>query len=357
MKKTLIAIAALVATGAFAQSSVTISGSFDPSLAMSKTTYGDDTSVGQTFIRNNSRGTSNVTFRITEDLGAGMSAIALYEADFNAGAKVDQAAAAPTAGAYAGYTTTTSANSLGALGGELYLGLTGGFGSFKLGAANTPSLTTQAARQAYGTKLGGGFGTTMGTSHVRESNSIVYATPVFGGFSGAIGYALNSTKDVNAAAALSDTGTKTDIGLNYASGPLMASYSLFNQGSTSAATSNKQHNLAVQYALGAARLYAGYHNESLSVAPGAADKKAAGYNLGVKYDITSAFAAMANYGKLNDKSAADLNQTITSMGVDYAMSKRTTAYMRMENRNVANVVTATSAKSVSTTAFGLQHNF
>jgi len=55
MKKSLIALAALAATSAFAQSSVQVVGTFDPSFANVQTTYGNNTSVTNQLIRNNTR--------------------------------------------------------------------------------------------------------------------------------------------------------------------------------------------------------------------------------------------------------------------------------------------------------------
>jgi len=83
MKKSLIALAALAATGAFAQSSVTLTGTFDPSIANAKTTYGNGASVSQNFVRNNSQGTSQITVKGVEDLGGGLKASFLLENDFD----------------------------------------------------------------------------------------------------------------------------------------------------------------------------------------------------------------------------------------------------------------------------------
>ena len=74
MKKSLIALAALAATSAFAQSSVQIVGQFDPSIANSAVTYGNGNKVTNTAVRNNSQGTSQITFKGVEDLGGGLKA-------------------------------------------------------------------------------------------------------------------------------------------------------------------------------------------------------------------------------------------------------------------------------------------
>jgi len=161
MKKSLIALAALAATSAFAQSSVQLVGTFDPSVANSTTTYSGG-KVSNTFIRNNSQGTSQITFKGTEDLGGGLKASFLLENDFDTRYDANGPMGLTAAG--------TKCNNLGSGGGEQFLAIEGGMGKLQVGAANTPSLTTQASRQPFSTKIGGGFNSTMGTSHVRTNN-------------------------------------------------------------------------------------------------------------------------------------------------------------------------------------------
>jgi predicted porin len=69
MKKTLVAIAALAATGAFAQSSVTIYGNLDQTMFR-----GTDNGKTYSDIASNAGSTSTLGFRGKEDLGAGLSA-------------------------------------------------------------------------------------------------------------------------------------------------------------------------------------------------------------------------------------------------------------------------------------------
>ncbi len=346
MKKTLIAIAAVAATSAFAQ--VQITGTFDPSYAMTKTTAGDNTAVSQSLIRNNSRGTTNFTFRINEDLGGGLKAIALAEFDFNAGVNTNQ-----NVNVYAGFTGAASApqnNVMGSGGGEVFTGLSGSMGSIKLGTANTPSLSTQAGRQPFGTKMGGGFGTTMGSSHVRESSSIVLASNVYSGFSAVVGNSRGTNPDATTTL-LGTAGSKNDVGLFYAAGPVRAGASYFS------GNGNGQQTYFAQYDIGAATIFAGMQNEKL-----AGLEQNSGYNIATKYALSGTTSVMANLGKLTDKTLTagvlnGQNQKISGLGLDYALSKMTTAYVRYENRVNDNVVLATKVKSQSTTAFGLMVNF
>ena len=88
MKKTLVALAALAATASFAD--VVLTGTFDPTVVKTSTTYGNNAVANQTNMTYNGRGTSQITFKVSEDLGGGLTAIALMENDFQAQNKEDQ---------------------------------------------------------------------------------------------------------------------------------------------------------------------------------------------------------------------------------------------------------------------------
>ena len=79
MKKTLIAMAALAATSAFAQSSVSIVGFVD---AGYKNTSSGIASNKKSEIAINGTGTTAIHFRGVEDLGGGMKALFQAEIDW-----------------------------------------------------------------------------------------------------------------------------------------------------------------------------------------------------------------------------------------------------------------------------------
>ena len=365
-----VALAALAATASFAQSSVTISGTFDPSFASQKSTYGNGAEVTQQLIRNNSQGTSQITFKGVEDLGGGLKASFLLENDFDAGKDATAA--------------------IGSLGGEQYLALEGGFGKIAAGAPNTPSLTAQSAANPFGTKIGSGFGL-MNTSHVRNNNTLVYSTPVFNGFSAAIAYG-NQTKAVNSTATASTstigavtTGANTDIGLNYANGPLTAGVSYWTTAATpglpaavaataGAASKNEETNAYVTYDFGVAKLGAGYYTEK-QASTGAAlgvsgviaatgvmsvqslDSKA--WNVSANVPLGNGLSLFANYGRKDDKTSLNLDAKIYAVGLKKELSKNTSLYARYVDQTVDNVATTALAqvKKQTTTLVGLQTNF
>lgn len=330
MKKTLIALAALAATAAFAQDAVSIKGTLDPSYQNVVTTNNAGNAFTQNKIANNAQGTSQVTFYGTENLGGGLKALFLYEMDFDA-TVID-----------ATTTTATSGHVAGSRGGEVYAGLSGGFGSIKLGGANTPSLTTQGSRQFFGTKIGSGFGGVQGTGHVRSNGSMVYATPSFSGFSAAVGYIPQTDTSLTAT-----TKATSDVGVFYANGPLNAGVSVWNQEGTTGQT-----NLFVSYAIGAATVTVGAHSEDI------AGKKSTGQNIALKYALNGNMDLLANVGRLDDQEATDNDKNISAIGLQYRLSKRTSIYGRyvLENNSYATVVSTDVAK-VQTTLVGLQHNF
>ena len=331
MKKTLVAIAALSAISAFAQSSVTLSGTLDPSIATSNTTYGNGTSVSNSFVRNNSQGTSQITFTGVEDLGGGLKASFRYEGDFTVA------------------TGAGVSNSIGGSGGDIFAALEGGFGKIYIGTPNTPSLSVQAARNFIGTKIGSGFGGVSGSGHVRENGSVRYDSPVFGGFSGVVYYTFGSSS-VSAAntggAATAEVNPKTDIGLFYNNGPISAGLSFYNQDGV-----NSQTNLSASYNLGVAKVYLGYHTEDKK--PGSSR----GYNLAADFNVSPSLVVYGNYGILDDETTANLDRKIAALGAKYSLSKRTSVYTRYVNEQNDNVNSASAIRSVNTFLAGVQHNF
>ena len=352
------ALAALAATASFAQSSVTISGTFDPSVQNQKVTYGNNASVSNSFIGNNGQGTSQITFKGVEDLGGGLKASFLLENDFNTrfdATQIGAATAAPTAPLSGGVKTGLA--NFGSLGGEQYLALEGGFGKVALGAPNTPTLTAQAASNPFSTKAGGGFGV-VNSGKVRNSNTVMYSTPVFSGFSAALAYSFKTTADANPATAIGAVADITDIGLNYANGPLAAGFSNYKTAAVGATAEKTDNNVYATYDFGVAKLGAGYYTQKQT---GSVDNK--GFNVSANVPLNANLNLLANYGKLDDKLAANKDATIAAIGLKYALSKNTSVYARyvdQKNDNAATAATATAGvgvKSIKTSLVGMQTNF
>ena len=188
-------MAALAATSAFAQSSVTISGTFDANVKSAQTTYAiSGNKVTQNSLGYSDQGTSGIVFKGVEDLGGGLKTIFWYELNFNptrGSTNLKVANDTPAAGPSATNQNSSLNN------GEIFIGLSGGFGDFKIGSPNTPSLTSQTSRHPFGTKVGGGFAGVTGVGHVRQDKAISYATPSLGGFTAVLNVAAKVNPDTN----------------------------------------------------------------------------------------------------------------------------------------------------------------
>jgi predicted porin len=321
MKKTLIALAAVAVSGAaFAQSNVSISGTFDPSYSRVKA----GTAATATTLADSQQGTSGINFRGTEDLGGGLKAYFRYEANFDSTSGGDTDATRGLVRA-----------------GEVFVGLQGGFGSVQIGRPNSHTLAAQTARHAFGTKVGGGFTGATGTSNVRNADSIKYTSPTFSGFT------VGGTHQLKSAAP-GGVNAWNEIGVFYANGPLRVSFTNVAQKDTIA-----QNNIAVSYNLGVATVFVGYHNQDNK--QNLANSKNKGQNIAVSAPM-GAITLMANMGKLNVNGGNAGDRDLTAVGARYDLSKRTNVYARYVSEKTKGATSATDS-TTKTTLVGLQHNF
>lgn len=356
MKKSLIALAALAATGAFAQSTVTISGLVDTGYQLVNTA-----GVKTQGVAANGTGTTVLTVAGSEDLGGGLKANFQLQItpDFINGAGVE------------GSSNTADFKKSVGTGQQAYVGLAGGFGEVQAGRVNSNVLDAWGNGSVFGTAIGSGYSSngniytrysasataTAQSAPTRFNGAIRYISPSFNGFSGSL---LVVPKGA-------DTGvqTVTDFGLKYNNGPLnvmFASQEIKQSGAVTApggflsgtnvltdGATNKVNALSANYAIGAATVYGAYWTEK-QTATTAVD--AQGYMLGAKY-VMGATTLLASYGNNDDKTAANKDGKIAGIGADYALSKRTNLYVRYDDRTNA---TATN-DSVKRTAFGVKHTF
>jgi predicted porin len=333
MKKSIVAFAALAALSAgtaFAQSSVAISGTFDASAVNAKTTYGNGSSASQTGLRNSNQGTSQITFKGEEILGGGLKASFLLENGFD--------------------TARDGTDNFGSKGGEQYLALEGGFGKVALGAPNTPTRAIQLASNPFGSKVGSGFGS-VNSGRLRQSNSVVYTSPTYNGFTAAAGYSFHNNADTTAIPAVAATASSTDLSLTYTQGPLSAGISSWRTDAVGSTASLNEVNAFGSYDMGVAKLSAGYFQQKQSLV-----SDYTGYNIGATVPLMANFSLFANYAHKNDQMALNQDKDIYAIGAQYTLSKRTSVYARFVDEKTDNA-SLTQAKDVKTTLVGLQHNF
>ena len=390
MKKTLIALAALAATSVFAQSSVSIVGFVDTGF---KNTSGDNALTKKSELAINGTGTTAIHFRGVEDLGGGLKALFQAEIDWN-----------PTQSSTLNGAAGSQYYAGSPFNGEQFLGLSGGFGSIKLGTPNAAALETNAVAQPFGTALGGGYsstvarmgvnsyginqfvgGSTSSNRVVRHEKTARYDTPEFSGFKGSVEYAFGNN---NATTLSSNTEKYQAVGLKYANGPLNVMFSNTKATGNNAAGSfagvvttsmvvpanvllngeTITHNfLAANYTFGPATVYGGYttsKNNAASAATGGNKENAVSYNIAGKYVISSTISLMANYIRVNDKNQINADANIFGLGADYRLSARTALYARYEGykKLATNVVAgnpASGANSVNQNVYmiGVNHSF
>ena len=336
MKKTLIALAAVAATGAaFAQSSVTLFGIVDLNVRNVKQGGESLTSMSQDGIAS-----SRLGFRGVEDLGGGMKAGFWLEASLN-----------PDTGTPNGLQFQRRST----------VSLMGGFGEIRLGRDYTPTFWNHTVYDPFGTVGVGSSVNTFSvlgsgaTTLVRADNSLGYFLPNFGGFSGQFMYALKEAKTANT------PGEYTGIRLTYAAGPLSVALATATEGSSIETESFKRTNVGASYDFGVVKPMAQYTIGKFGSAE-------------VKHLMVGVVAPVgpgnikASYTRSDYNPAAgngDANQI--AVGYDYNLSKRTAVYgtySRLTNKNggssfglTPNAAAQTANGKSTGIEFGVRHSF
>jgi predicted porin len=335
MKKTLIALAAVAASGAaFAQSSVTLFGIVDLNIRNVRQGGDNLTSLSQDGIAS-----SRLGFRGVEDLGGGMSAGFWREAGLN-----------PDTGTPAGLQFQRRST----------VSLMGGFGEVRLGRDYTPTFWNHTVYDPFGT-VGVGSSintfTNLGsgaTTLVRANNTIAYFTPNLGGFGAQIQYSFKETTAAN------DPNEYAGIRLTYAAGPLSVGLATASEGSTIPTESFKRTNIGAAYDFGFLKPMAQYTQGKFGAA------KVNHYLLGVVAPL-GAGNIKASYVRSDYNAAAgDFDANQIAVGYDYNLSKRTALYgtvSRIANKNGGTKGLTPAAAPVTPSGnstgieFGVRHAF
>jgi len=314
MKKTLIALAAVAATGAaFAQSSVTLYGVADIGL--------QDTNAPGTKVQLNSsatmnNGTSRWGIRGTEDLGGGLKA----GFNFEAGLSLDNGAAGNFSGGYFGRAA--------------YMTLAGDFGELSLGRRLNPAFNTAAAWELTGaanySAVVSQFGSVL--RGIRYNDMIMYTSPSFSGVTVQFGHVLKGD---------AGTGAINDLSVRYGQGPLAVAFNYNKQ--TNVAGNNKH--------LGASYDFGGFKVAGAWIDP-AGDAK--GFSIGgtVKVGSVSLTADFARDTKAKD--------TDFVLEAKYPLSKRTfayAAYLSDGNKKEGRFKAKKTGEDRDAFGLGIRHNF
>ena len=347
--RNLAALAAVAAaTGAFAQSSVTLWGVVDVGMGNYKANDGKTA----TKMTTSNLSSSQLGFKGTEDLGGGLKAGFWLEAGLTPDSGVGQA-------------TNTNNQAAGAQapnGGLAFnrrstLSLAGNFGEVRLGRDYTPDFWNKTVFDPFGT-LGVGAATNLsasgtGAAGTRASNSIAYMYGV-GANEGSHALSANGVYlQLMSAQGENTSGSSTSKDGNYLGGRLGYKAGDLNVAIASGTTKNtlvgdnKVTNLGVSYNLGVATLIAntnvnktgdntvknttnligaqiplgaGYipvsYSDYRSSGSASDGHKATQFAIGYVYNLSKRTALYANYAKLDNKGRATFNVNSAPAGAN-----------------------------------------
>lgn len=364
MKKSLIALAVLAASGAaMAQSSsVTLFGVMDVGVGHSS---GTNSVTGLT---NGGLKTSRLGVRGVEDLGGGLKAGFWLEAGINA--------------------DTGDGNKNGAYGGGLQfkrrstISLMGdNWGEVRLGRDNTAHYNNVLTFDPFDATGSGSVQKNMVTGmDDRKSNTISYFLPSnLGGFYGQVQYIFGE-KAGSATSGLTNNGDGYGIRGGYANGPLNigADYMRIKKNAVadnSAATALLQdvdaYGIGGSYDFGIVKPFVMWNQEKAKSNGGLPEKKYQMWLVGVTAPVGPGVVRFA-YNDVRDKSdnlTVDNDSKQYSLGYVYSLSKRTAlygTYSHVSNDGVAkrgtgigglSGISIAPGESVNAYEFGISHSF
>lgn len=329
MKKVLLILPLMgvLASSAFAQSSVTIYGIMDMGVAIeSGNTAGSVMRLGSG-IQSGSR----LGFKGVEELGGGLSAKFLLEQ---------------------GILADTGALGQGGLafGRQAWVGLSGNFGSVTMGRQWSSHFLALDDADPFDYGLAGAASNLV-SGPFRINNSIKYASPSIYGFSGEIMYGLGEVAG--------NLSGNRQIGFSVGYSSKIDTIRLAYNNANNPAGTDGLKNLAITavHDFGAAKVHFIYGSNKNNVTVNNTDLL-----LGVSVPFGDS-NFMASYIRKDDKTVANADANQFALGYTYALSKRTnvyTSYARISNNKGANytVGDATDAGSGNKTLnVGIRHKF
>lgn len=317
MKKSLIALAVLAASGAaMAQSSVSLFGIIDTNVGyVNNATAGGGNKWG---VGTSGNATSRLGFRGVEDLGGGLKAGFWLEGEI--------------------FADDGNANGLN-FKRRSTVGLEGNFGEVRLGRDLTAGYNKTSSYDLFGqTGIGQFFawgnwdgvtainpfaGSAAGDANaIRANNMISYYTPNFSGFKGGISYAFDEVTGP------SNAGRYIGGNVSYDNGPISValSYDRLEVAHATRGLGDKDAlTLAGSYNFGVAKLIGIAQQQQYSYDAGGADRKFNNYALGVSAPVGGAGEVKLQYARYDQK-AINGEADQLSLGYVHNLSKRTAVY-------------------------------
>ncbi len=355
-----------VSTTAHAQSAVTIYGIVDAGLVHER----GGVAGSATRVSSGVGSASRLGFRGTEDLGGGLSANFVLElgARIDTG-EIDSAGTIFNRQAYVGLKSTT-------------------LGALTLGRQYTPYYNALAGvADPFGAGYAGSAKNLFPTvgANTRTSNAVVYTSPKLAGVTAELSYALGEQAGSNKA------GRQVGLGLGYSEGKLNARAVINHRNNdltaaagaaqTPAVPAQNRDNgrnalVAANYDFGPVKGYAAYGVDkglNSAVLPNTglpfggvratASTDSAEWLIGATAPIAGANTLVASYIRKNDKTFRNQDADQWAVGLQHALSKRTSAYVayaKISNKNGAGYTVGNNTDigtGDSAVNLGVRHTF
>ena len=352
----------------------TIYGNFDQAYQSDKVTFLTGTANSKKGISGALNGGNALGFKGNEDLGNGINANFLIEFGMEGSDSMTGYTAAG-GNTLLGAATGSVGVSNGVSNRQSFVGLSGGFGSIKIGKQYSEVFNAACAYDL------GGCAAVVGSlpmaiisdadQDVRRSNQVNFSLPNFvDGLSINVGKSFGEAAKVGASAT-NNAGDGTNYSISYRTGgfagtiasetldntdvhPYLGPVNLVSDAANSAANKKKTSVTGLSYDISGMAKVA-YTSAKAVIGTGSVKANSYGVSVPVgdalvAYEMSTGdlkgFAAGATTSKLK----------ASQMIFNYALSKRTLAYFR-QGSHTENTAAGVNALKISTTAFGLQHSF
>lgn len=347
MKKTLIALAAVAASGfAMAQSSVTLFGVVDTNVTHVR---GEQNWNG---MENGGNASSRLGFRGVEDLGNGLKAQFWLEG----GIATDEGTGVGGGATGPGFEFKRRST----------VSLMGNFGEVRLGRSTTAAYDATSRYDVFGT-VGVGQSQQFGDV-IRISNMVGYYSPDFSGFKVGVNYGFGEVAG--------DTSGNSYVGagLTYDNGPLSLGlgYDRLNDRNLGTVaipvlTDMTRWSLGGSYNFGVVKLLGAYTNVSNKIIAGGGKVKDQDYYVGLSAPVGAVGEAKIAYNRYQAKFDGDKAKADQfSLGYVHNLSKRTAVYgtyAYIKNKDEANFkslstkVALKDGEKQHAIQVGVRHNF
>jgi predicted porin len=350
MKRTLLALPALLAVGgiAHADSNVTVYGIMDAGVE-----YVTNTNAAKDHlfrVKSGNMNTSRLGFRGTEDLGNGLKAIFQLEG---------------------GVDIATGKSDGDLFGRQSNVGLEGSFGRLVVGRSFSTTYDFLLPFDPMGYSANYSWVTSGNATGGRKDGLITGASNLLKYSLDVNGFKIGASYGFGNVATDRNDSARYALGVGYANGPLAVTLNWDQANGTvnagGAYDKATTVHVAGSWVVGDAKLYLGYRDYKKSLAAGGADLKSSMLWTGASYQMTptSTIIGTLYYQDIkNVASGADADPKMISLRYKYAMSKRTDLYASLARASASNgklVSVSRDDAGFDTTqtglTLGIQHRF